>query len=113
MASRSVMPKKSESKTADVVEEGSPARDGPAGYTGFGVVVQVRVPPVGGNLADEVVTSQQRLPQTLRGIDSSGKSAGHAYDGHGRDGCLTHRHRWFPCFSPPDAGQADWLKDEG
>ena len=76
-------------EAADVVEEGSPARDRPTGHTGFGVVVQVRVPSVGGNLADEVLASQQRLPQTLRGIDSSGKSAGHADDGHGRDGCLT------------------------
>ena len=73
-------------EAADVVEEGAPPRDRPAGDAGLGVVVRVRVPAVGGNLADQVVAAQQRLPQQLRGIDASGKSAGHADDGNGRGG---------------------------
>ena len=47
----------------DVVEEGAPLRHRPAGHAGLGVVVLVGVPPVGGNLGDEVVAPQQRLPQ--------------------------------------------------
>src|SRR6201999_1691596 len=64
-------------KAADVVQEGAPARYRPAGHARLGVVVQVRVPAVGGNLANEILTAQQRLPQTLRGINSARKSAGH------------------------------------
>ena len=95
-------------EAADVVEEGSPPRHRPAGHTGLGVVVHVGVPSVRGYFTDEVVTAQQCVPQTLRGINPPGKSAGHTDDCHGRDGCLTHR--WVPLFSPAMRGRPIGLK---
>ena len=47
----------------DVIEEGAPLRDRPAGHSRLGVVVLIGVPPVGGNLSDEVGAPKQRLPQ--------------------------------------------------
>ncbi len=63
-----------------VVQERGPLRDRAARHTGLGVVVLVHVPPMGGNLLDEVVAAQQRFPQLLWGLDSAGKPAGHADD---------------------------------
>ena len=49
-------------EAGDVVQERAPLRHRPTGHTGFGVVVLVSVPAVSGNLGDEVVAPQQRLP---------------------------------------------------
>lgn len=81
-----------------VVEERPPPGDRPAGHAGLGVVVEVRVPPVGGNLADQVVTAQQCLPEALRGIDPAGKPAGHSDDGNGCGSCGTQCA--VPCSRP-------------
>ena len=50
-------------KAADVVKEGPPPRYRAAGHAGFGVVIQVRVPPVGGNFVHEIVAAQRCIPQ--------------------------------------------------
>ena len=45
-----------------VVQEGSPTRHRPAGNARLGVVVRVRIPPRPGNLAHQVLATQQDLP---------------------------------------------------
>ncbi len=52
-------------KVADVIEERAPSTYRPSGHAGFGVVVLVRVPAVGGDLSDQIVAPQQRLPQPI------------------------------------------------
>ena len=49
-------------ETTDVLDEPAPARYRPAGHTRLRVVVLVDVPSVGGDLGDQVVAAQQRLP---------------------------------------------------
>ncbi len=52
-------------KVADVIEERAPFAVGASGHAGFGVVVLVDVPAVGGDLSDQIVAPQQRLPQPI------------------------------------------------
>ncbi len=92
VASRSLIPKKSESKPPNVIEERAPLRHRPTGHSGLGVVVLVGVPAVGRNFGDQIIAPQQRLPQPLWGVDTPGKSTGHADDGNRSDSCV-HRGR--------------------
>lgn len=52
-------------KVADVIEVRAPFAVGASGHAGFGVVVLVDVPAVGGDLGDQIVAPQQRLPQPI------------------------------------------------
>ena len=78
-------------EAGDVVDERAPLRHRAAGYAGLGVVEVVGVPAVGGNLGDQVGALEQRLPELVGRVDTTGQSAGHADDGDGGDRCLTHR----------------------
>ena len=53
-------------ETGDVVDKGAPLRCGATRDTGFRIVVIVDAPPVGGNLGDQILTAQQRLPERFR-----------------------------------------------
>ena len=77
-------------ETADFVQISAPARYRPAGHTLFGVVIFVDVPPVGGDIGDQVVAAQQRVPQQFRGVDTAGKPTGHSDDGNGNDRSVNH-----------------------
>ncbi|CKM28309.1 Uncharacterised protein [Mycobacterium tuberculosis] len=52
-------------KVSDVIEVRAPFAVGASGHAGFGVVVLVDVPAVGGDLGDQIVAPQQRLPQPI------------------------------------------------
>ena len=91
-------------EAADVVEEGTPAGDRSTGNPGLRVVVDVRVPSVGGNLADEVVTAKQRLPQQLGRVDPPGQPAGHPDHGDGCRGRISQSA--FSLFTPHDRGSS-------
>ena len=82
----------------DVVEEPAPSRHRPTRHAGLGVVVLVSVPAVGGNLGDQVVAAQQRLPQQVGRVDAPGKPARHADDSNRTHTCVAHgRIPAFPC----------------
>ena len=85
-------------KPGDVVQERTPLRHRPTGHTGFGVVVLVSVPPVRGDLGDEVVAAQQRLPQLFGRIDAARKSAAHSDDCNGSN-------RFLAMFVHPSCAQ--------
>ena len=81
-----------------IVEEPAPSRHRPTRHTGFGVVVLVSVPAVGGNLGDQVVAAQQRLPQQVGRIDAPRKPARHADDSNRSHTCVAQgRIPAFPC----------------
>jgi hypothetical protein len=53
-------------EAADVLQECAPLTGRSSRHARFGVVVIVDIPSLGGNLRDQVVASQQRIPQQLR-----------------------------------------------
>ena len=71
VASRSVMPKKSQSKPPTSSRKAPQQRYRPAGYTGLGVVIHVCVPAVSGDLVHEVV-ARSNASHRRCGIDSPG-----------------------------------------
>ena len=90
-------------EAGNVVQERAPLRHRPTGHTGFGVVVLVSVPTVRGNLGDEVVAAQQRLPQLFGRIDAPRKSAAHSDDCNRSNWCLGHvRSSLLRPMSEPD-----------
>ena len=73
-----------------VVEETTPPRHRPIGHTGLGVVVAVGIPPLDGNLADQVLAPQQCFPQQVWRVDAFGEPARHADD--------SNRSNTFPIY---------------
>src|ERR1700752_3965552 len=67
----------------DVVQERAPLTRRSTGHSRFGVVVLVGVPPISGDLGDELVTAKQGVPQAFRRVDSPGKPACHSNDSNG------------------------------
>ena len=65
-------------ETTDVIDESAPSRNRPAGHAGLGVIVLIDVPPVRGDLGDQIVAAQQRFPQQFGGVDAARQSAAHA-----------------------------------
>ena len=65
-------------ETRDVVDESAPPGHRTAGHTRLGGVVLVEVPAVRGDFGDQIVATQQRVPQQFRGVDPTGQPTGHA-----------------------------------
>ena len=93
-------------ETTDIVDEPAPARYRPAGHTRLRVVVLGDVPPVCGNLGDEVVAAQQRLPQHFGGVDATRQPTAHPNHRNGGDANLNHCSTTFRMHHPagPTAG---------
>ena len=68
----------------DVVDETTPPGHRTARHTGLGVVVLVEAPPVRGDVGDQIIAAQQRVPELFGGVDPAGQPAGHA---NHRDRC--------------------------
>jgi len=52
-------------EAGDVVHDRTPTRLGTTGHASLRIMVLVGIPSVGGDLCDEVVSAQHRLPQQL------------------------------------------------
>ena len=74
-------------EASNVVEERAPLRHRPAHHTRFGVVVEVVVPAIAGNLGHQIIARQQRVPQFLGRLDAARKPTGHADDSHRSGRC--------------------------
>src|ERR1700747_1742719 len=72
-------------EAGDVVEERTPFRHRATGYARLRIVVVVDVPASSRELADKVVTANQRVPQLRRRVDSPRKPACHPNHSNGGD----------------------------
>ena len=75
-----------------VVEECAPLGDRAARHALLGIIEVVGVPAIGGDLGDEVVAAQQRLPEFVRRVDAARQAAGHADHGDRSQGSTHGAH---------------------
>jgi hypothetical protein len=77
-------------EVGDVIKESAPFADRSTRHAWLGVVELLDVPAMGGNFGDEVVATQQRFPQQLRGVDASWQPACHTNYGNRSDSRPVH-----------------------
>ena len=65
----------------DAVNETSPLGDALAGKAGLGIIIAIDLPAVGRDLDHRVFALEEKLPEGLDVIQSSGKAYAHADDG--------------------------------
>ena len=87
-------------ETTDVLDEPAPARDRPTGHARLRVVVLVDVPSVGGDLGDQVVAAQQRLPQQFGGVDAARQPTAHPNHRNRGDASFNHCSTTFRMHHP-------------
>ena len=77
-------------EVGDVVQESAPLARRHARHTRLGVVKLFGVPAIFRNLGDQIVPTEQRIPEQIGGVDAPRQPAGHPYDSYRGNACPTH-----------------------